>query len=287
MGRRADPENRAGKGSEQAELPQGVLTFLLTDIEASTRCGSVTVPPWDRPRPPAGADRPDGRRPRRPAHQGPGRGRLDALGVRQGERRGDGPAAAGPPCTPGRRSCATATTSGRRSTGPPGCAPWAGAARSCCPGRRPSWWPTSSPKGGWRTRLLALASGAACLGPRPPAGGGRRRARPGGGRAGAAPAELTHLEGAPRPATELDPEMARFRLFDAMTSCLRSAAASRGLVVVLDDLHWADRATLRDVEVDRRHPLSGTLAELFRQPSTSYLVCPAGTGATLAASSPT
>ena len=102
--------------------------------------------------------------------------------------------------------------------------------------------------------------------------------------------------------------MARFRLFDAMTSCLRSAAAGRGLVVVLDDLHWADRATLlllgfaagelpdsrllvigtyRDVEVDRRHPLSGTLAELFRQPSTSYLVCPAGTGATLAASSPT
>ena len=29
MGRRADPENRAGMGSEQAELPQGVLTFLL------------------------------------------------------------------------------------------------------------------------------------------------------------------------------------------------------------------------------------------------------------------
>jgi hypothetical protein len=41
MGRRADPENRAGKGSEQAELPQGVLTFLLTDIEAST-------PLWER-----------------------------------------------------------------------------------------------------------------------------------------------------------------------------------------------------------------------------------------------
>jgi tetratricopeptide (TPR) repeat protein len=29
--------------------------------------------------------------------------------------------------------------------------------------------------------------------------------------------------------------------------------------------------TYRDVEVDRRHPLSGTLAELFRQPATSYL----------------
>jgi class 3 adenylate cyclase len=87
--------------------------------------------------------------------------------------------------------------------------------------------------------------------------------------------ELANLEEARRPATELDPEMARFRLFDAMTSCLRSAAAGRGLVVVLDDLHWADRASLlllgflageladtrllvigtyRDVEVDRRHP---------------------------------
>jgi class 3 adenylate cyclase/tetratricopeptide (TPR) repeat protein len=104
--------------------------------------------------------------------------------------------------------------------------------------------------------------------------------------------ELAGVEGARRPATELDPEMARFRLFDAMTSCLRSAAAGRGLVVVLDDLHWADRASLlllgfvageladtrllvvgtyRDVEVDRHHPLSGTLAELFRQPATSYL----------------
>jgi predicted ATPase len=103
--------------------------------------------------------------------------------------------------------------------------------------------------------------------------------------------ELAHQEER-RPATELDPEMARFRLFDAMASCLRSGAAARGLVVVLDDLHWADRASLlllgfvageladtrllvvgtyRDVEVDRRHPLSDTLGELFRQPATSYL----------------
>jgi tetratricopeptide (TPR) repeat protein len=86
--------------------------------------------------------------------------------------------------------------------------------------------------------------------------------------------------------------MARFRLFDAMAASLRSAAADTGLVVVLDDLHWADRASLlllefvarelsdsrlllvatyRDVEVDRHHRLSGTLAELFRQPVTSCL----------------
>jgi class 3 adenylate cyclase/tetratricopeptide (TPR) repeat protein len=94
------------------------------------------------------------------------------------------------------------------------------------------------------------------------------------------------------PAAQLDPEMARFRLFDAMTASLREAAADTGMVVVLDDLHWADRASLlllefvarelhdsrlllvgtyRDVEVDRRHRLSGTLAELFRQPVTSRL----------------
>jgi class 3 adenylate cyclase len=41
MGRRADPQNRASKHGAPAELPQGVLTFLLTDIEGST-------PLWER-----------------------------------------------------------------------------------------------------------------------------------------------------------------------------------------------------------------------------------------------
>jgi class 3 adenylate cyclase len=104
--------------------------------------------------------------------------------------------------------------------------------------------------------------------------------------------ELAEAAAGDGPAAQLDPEMARFRLFDAMTASLREAAADTGLVVVLDDLHWADRASLlllefvarelagsrlllvgtyRDVEVDRRHRLSGTLAELFRQPVTSCL----------------
>jgi class 3 adenylate cyclase/tetratricopeptide (TPR) repeat protein len=104
--------------------------------------------------------------------------------------------------------------------------------------------------------------------------------------------ELVGAQGQPRPAAALDPEMARFRLFDAMSTSLRSASAETGLVVVLDDLHWADRASLlllefmareladsrlllvgtyRDVEVDRRHRLSSTLAELYRQPVTSFL----------------
>jgi predicted ATPase len=37
---------------------------------------------------------------------------------------------------------------------------------------------------------------------------------------------------------------ARFRLFDATSSFLRTAAGGRGLVVVLDDAHWADAPTL-------------------------------------------
>src|SRR5262249_22599686 len=80
----------------------------------------------------------------------------------------------------------------------------------------------------------------------------------------------------------------RWRLLQAVTGFLINAAAaagSGGLILVLEDLHWADRGTLdllqhlsrtlagtrlmvvgtyRDVEVDRAHPLSSTLAELRR-----------------------
>jgi hypothetical protein len=84
----------------------------------------------------------------------------------------------------------------------------------------------------------------------------------------------------------LDPEQARFRLFEGITVALRNAALRRPLVVILDDLHWADEASLlllqfltrelgparlllvatyRDVELRRGHPLSETLAELARE----------------------
>jgi len=82
-----------------------------------------------------------------------------------------------------------------------------------------------------------------------------------------------------------DPEEERWRLFEAVTACLCNAAAAQPMVLLLEDLHWADRGTLdlwlhlarnlqgtrllvvgtyRDVEVDRAHPLSATLAELRR-----------------------
>jgi len=82
-----------------------------------------------------------------------------------------------------------------------------------------------------------------------------------------------------------DPEEERYRLLQAVTAFLRNAAAVQPLVIVLEDLHDADRGTLdllvhlahnlsgarllivgtyRDIEVDRTHPLSSALAELRR-----------------------
>jgi DNA-binding CsgD family transcriptional regulator len=51
---------------------------------------------------------------------------------------------------------------------------------------------------------------------------------------------------APSPAdgSTHDSGEARFRLFDAVSSFLRVAAAGRGLVIVLDDAHWADTPSL-------------------------------------------
>jgi len=82
-----------------------------------------------------------------------------------------------------------------------------------------------------------------------------------------------------------DPEEERYRLMQAVTSFLSNAANVQPMVVVLEDLHDADKGTLemlthvsrnlagarllivgtyRDVEVDRSHPLSAALAELRR-----------------------
>jgi predicted ATPase len=41
-----------------------------------------------------------------------------------------------------------------------------------------------------------------------------------------------------------DPALAQFRLFDAYTSFIRAAAEQTPLVIVLDDLHWADKPSL-------------------------------------------
>ncbi len=84
----------------------------------------------------------------------------------------------------------------------------------------------------------------------------------------------------------LEPEQARFRLFSSITNFLKNAAQFQPLMLVLDDLQWADRSSLllleflareiqsiplivlgtyRDVEVSRRHPLSQTRGSLIRE----------------------
>ena len=94
--------------------------------------------------------------------------------------------------------------------------------------------------------------------------------------------KLPDLKSAPA----LEPEQARFRLFTSITNFLKNAAQSQLLLLVLDDLHWADRSSLllleflvreiqsspllvlgtyRDVEVSRRHPLAETLGSLIRE----------------------
>jgi DNA-binding CsgD family transcriptional regulator/tetratricopeptide (TPR) repeat protein len=76
------------------------------------------------------------------------------------------------------------------------------------------------------------------------------------------------------------------RMFELLLGVLERAAADRPLVLVIEDLHWADRSTLdfllfllrtlraarvlvvatyRSDELDRQHPLRAVLAELSRQ----------------------
>lgn len=84
----------------------------------------------------------------------------------------------------------------------------------------------------------------------------------------------------------LSPGDERFRLFDATVETLLRLAATKPLLLVLDDLHWADPASLgllshlgrfagtsgllvvgtyRDTELHRYHPLDDVLARLRRE----------------------
>jgi DNA-binding SARP family transcriptional activator len=93
----------------------------------------------------------------------------------------------------------------------------------------------------------------------------------------------------------LEPEGARFRLFEAVSSFLTHAAQARPLVLVLDDLHAADEPSLlllrflgrqlgeskllvvgalRDIDPIPSHPLTAALTELAREPTTRRLALP-------------
>ena len=57
------------------------------------------------------------------------------------------------------------------------------------------------------------------------------------------PEVLEKLDGV-GPAPNMDPDQARFRLFDAVTGFLKKASEDSPILLVLDDLHWADRPSL-------------------------------------------
>lgn len=84
----------------------------------------------------------------------------------------------------------------------------------------------------------------------------------------------------------------RYRLFEAVRALLSAASSVRPMVVMFDDLHWADKPTLlmlrhlvrssdasalclvgtyRDSELARTHPLAEVLADLRREPSVTRL----------------
>ncbi|KPK08140.1 MAG: hypothetical protein AMJ56_12105 [Anaerolineae bacterium SG8_19] len=88
------------------------------------------------------------------------------------------------------------------------------------------------------------------------------------------------------PSTPLSPEEQRVRLFDNIAQFLDNLSGEQGLLLFLDDLHWADQGTLtllsylmrrlhqsrllivaayREVELDRHHPLADALVQWNRQ----------------------
>ena len=88
------------------------------------------------------------------------------------------------------------------------------------------------------------------------------------------------------PSTTQNPETERYRLFEAVASLLRRVTRRAPLLLVIDDLHWADKPTLlllrhllrhpdparlmvlglvRDVEVGEDHPLTELIADLRRE----------------------
>ena len=87
------------------------------------------------------------------------------------------------------------------------------------------------------------------------------------------------------PTQSYPPELERYQLFEAVADVLASASQPKPLLLILDDLHWADKptllllrhlarhsgpariltlVTLRDVDLDRDHPLVTVLADLRR-----------------------
>ena len=98
--------------------------------------------------------------------------------------------------------------------------------------------------------------------------------------------EIESKLGALVPNSPLSPSEERMRLFDNIARFLQGLAADRGMLVFIDDVHWADQGTLsllhyllrhlkhdrvlilvayREIELDRAHPLASALVEWNRE----------------------
>ena len=90
----------------------------------------------------------------------------------------------------------------------------------------------------------------------------------------------------------MNPESQRYRLFETVAALLATASRMRPMLLVLDDLHWADKATLlllrhvmrsarvaplaiiatyRESELGRSHPLADMLITLRREHNVTHL----------------
>lgn len=89
-----------------------------------------------------------------------------------------------------------------------------------------------------------------------------------------------------------DPESERYRLFEAIAGLVTGITATRSAILILDDLHWADKPTLlllrhivrsaqdaallivvcyREMELARSHPLVDLVADLRREPFVTWV----------------
>jgi len=106
-----------------------------------------------------------------------------------------------------------------------------------------------------------------------------------------APSLHQHLSGIGEPVA-LDKDEERFRLLDSVSQFFISLSQKMPLMLIFDDLHWADRGTVgmlnhfshfagahpillvvvyRDAEVGRTHPLAGPLATMRRLRNTERI----------------
>jgi len=94
------------------------------------------------------------------------------------------------------------------------------------------------------------------------------------------------------PGIKVEADADRYHMFEATTSFVATLSSRTPLLVLLDDLHWADKPTLlllrhlvrsprlanvlfvgtyRETDLDRTHPLSEMLADFHREPAVSRI----------------